>query len=299
MTAEFVDGRPNLLTRFSRKAQASARDLTRKPPSRRRKRVVDLWWSRSRSNFGDALNPLIVEAVFKSKVRWAAPEEADLFAIGSLVQRVRTGRVRDDVTVWGSGYIGAPDRPDLAAEADYIAVRGRHTRDALGDLASGAALGDPGLLVGRLLRPPAVKRSGVVLVPHFADQRNPTFRSWATQEDVRTVDVGLSPVEVVNAISTADFVISSSLHGLVVADSLGIPNAWAPVSDLVTGDGFKFRDYYSALGDEPMVIGHGDWDRVLADAKAYTDTYSRDRIPELCDRLVQVAESSALYGVLP
>jgi hypothetical protein len=45
------------------------------------------------------------------------------------------------------------------------------------------------------------------------------------------------------------------LHGLIVADSLGIPNAWIESPDLIGGR-FKFDDYYSSLDvcENPVVL---------------------------------------------
>jgi pyruvyltransferase len=37
------------------------------------------------------------------------------------------------------------------------------------------------------------------------------------------------------------------MHGLIAADSLGIPNIRAKVSDRIAGDDYKFLDYYSAF----------------------------------------------------
>jgi len=43
-------------------------------------------------------------------------------------------------------------------------------------------------------------------------------------------------------------IVSSSLHGLVVADSLGIPNMRMICSDRIRGGDYKYDDYYSAFG---------------------------------------------------
>ncbi|RGY81624.1 hypothetical protein DXA18_05515 [Dorea sp. AM58-8] len=58
------------------------------------------------------------------------------------------------------------------------------------------------------------------------------------------------PLQVVKEIAECRYIISSSLHGLIVADSLGIPNMYLVFGDRLLGDGYKFEDYYSAYGVE-------------------------------------------------
>ena len=38
------------------------------------------------------------------------------------------------------------------------------------------------------------------------------------------------------------------MHGLIVADALGIPNIRMILSDKITGGDYKYDDYYSAFG---------------------------------------------------
>lgn len=46
------------------------------------------------------------------------------------------------------------------------------------------------------------------------------------------------------------YIISSSLHGLICADSICIPNRWIKLSELLGSD-FKFHDYYSVFDITP------------------------------------------------
>ena len=52
----------------------------------------------------------------------------------------------------------------------------------------------------------------------------------------------------IRQIAECRFILSSSLHGLIIADSMGIPNLHVEFGDRLLGDGYKFDDYYSAYG---------------------------------------------------
>lgn len=83
--------------------------------------------------------------------------------------------------------------------------------------------------------------------------------------DARFVDVSdLDPLNVIRVIAAARKVVSSSLHGLIVADAMGIPNrrlifGGHDVREAAAISDFKFRDYYSAFGrDAPSAIASDD-----------------------------------------
>jgi hypothetical protein len=64
------------------------------------------------------------------------------------------------------------------------------------------------------------------------------------------IDVFESPEAVLSRIRACHYVVSSSLHGIVVAHGLGVPAVWMQLSDSVRGSGWKFRDHYGALGQK-------------------------------------------------
>ena len=60
-------------------------------------------------------------------------------------------------------------------------------------------------------------------------------------------------MQVIHEIACCKFIISSSLHGLIIAHSLGIPTVAFEIQDTpLRGGRFKFRDYYSAYGLDPV-----------------------------------------------
>lgn len=58
----------------------------------------------------------------------------------------------------------------------------------------------------------------------------------------------LSPEVFVERIASCRVVISSSLHGLIVADSIGVQNMWVEFSDRIISKGYKYRDYLANFG---------------------------------------------------
>src|SRR5699024_3940838 len=75
-------------------------------------------------------------------------------------------------------------------------------------------------------------------------------RMRALGRQVRVINVGWTPEEVAKEISSCDAVISSSLHGLIFSDALGVPNAHIRLGDKLKGGLYKFHDYYSAYPGE-------------------------------------------------
>lgn len=64
------------------------------------------------------------------------------------------------------------------------------------------------------------------------------------------LDVKCTPKTMANSIAECETVLSSSLHGLIFADSLGIPNKWITFEKNLIGGCFKFDDYYSCFEEE-------------------------------------------------
>ena len=218
-------------------------------------RPLRLHWSSSKPNFGDWLSPVICGILSGRTVVHAGVGRCDLVAVGSLLSRIKEGWFQRPVHVWGTGFI--EERPVKSSKHFYHAVRGHKSAAQLRS-PTVPALGDPGLLCDLVL--PEHARLGkdyaVGLVPHYTDQDHPWVRRFVERHPHTTILNVFSEVrDFLRQLARCEFVISSSLHGLIAADSFSIPNARIRLSRRIRGDDFKFDDYYSVYGiDRPEVI---------------------------------------------
>lgn len=202
--------------------------------------MIGLYWCQSCGrgrNFGDQLGPRLLEH-FGIPFRFALPRLADLVSVGSILSKF--GQTYSGV-ILGTGYI-APEMRGRFPAARVLAVRGERTRIAA-RLPRGTVLGDPGILVTDLVPGLRLAPSHEAVAPHYVDElmagRHPT---------ARRINVRSDPEPFLTAIASASVLYTSSLHALIAADALGVPQVLEP-HPRVKGGLHKFQDYASAFGD--------------------------------------------------
>ncbi len=217
------------------------------------------------ANMGDLLNVLIIERCFGCQVERHSFLTGEMCAIGSCLaqytlhgsalmklQQIINGFTQPNVSVWGTGFINYTDCEGrfFKRNMNFCAVRGELTRKNV-ERMTGKSLniptGDAGILASELLDETPEKMYDMGIVPHICDLQDPAVQELADQYDNSVViNVKDDPLTVVKQIAQCRTVLSSSLHGLIVADSFSIPNRHLIFSDRPLGDGYKFDDYYSA-----------------------------------------------------
>ena len=203
-------------------------------------------------NMGDQLNPLIIDRLFGYAVVRGSLERAEAFVLGSCLGKLSNRKNRQRVSVWGTGFISYDDaEPSADLNVDYRAVRGNLTKrrieSRLGKKLN-IPVADPGLLSSLLLDAPVDKEYELGIIAHYRERKDPRFAQLKSlAKSVLMIDVLDPPLSVIRKIASCRRILSSSLHGLIISDSLGIPNLHIKVTDDLRGDGFKFDDYYSAF----------------------------------------------------
>lgn len=212
---------------------------------------------RTLHNFGDDLTPLLLKHILHEPVRWAPPERADIVAVGSVLELY--AERGSGALIWGTGArgggaanVGHVLREKLGTVA---AVRGPLTRDFLG-LPETTVLGDPGLLsassLGLTKQERAVTPS---LLPHYRVWQTVSNRDAIATlqgQGFQIIQPTLRPEAVAEAIAKSEFLVTSSLHGVIVAHSLGVPVVLTTFDDALSGEKpFKYLDYFASIGREP------------------------------------------------
>ncbi len=197
-------------------------------------------WRPSLNNFGDELSRPLLERLLAREALRVKPAEADVVSIGSLLTHL-PARGWTGIIV-GSGLLSSRQAVDIS-EARVLALRGTLTARRVrprGDF----ALGDPGLLAP-LLVDGVEQTHELGVVPHWTDRS-----LGARFKEGHVIDALVDdPVRVVREIASCRHIVSSSLHGVIVADAFGIPCQPEPFDEMRRqGGDFKFRDYSSALG---------------------------------------------------
>jgi hypothetical protein len=222
-------------------------------------KIATYWWQGSPShrvdNFGDGLNVPLLNHFAHIDAQWASPREADLVCTGSILHSLDSP-FRG--TVAGAGELYEDTRIDLRF-ADVRGLRGplSASQAILRPSQSDYVLGDPGLLASELVEANR-DRYRIGVVPHVTDRQLWDIeREKLKQWDPILIDPTLPPLDVVSRIGSCNKVVSSSLHGLVVADSFGIPRRaerFPAMAGPHEGGDWKFRDYGASIG-QPVEFG--------------------------------------------
>lgn len=232
----------------------------------------------NKPNMGDLLNKDMLESVFHIQVERAERLTSNMSGIGSGLQYTQWSDslsiklkqiayfplAAHEYHVWGTGFINYSDKdnPFYFSNMQFHCLRGKLTKtrvEAIINHKLDIPLADGGLLAERWVGKQQ-KKYNIGIIPHFREQDHPLVKKLHDYYDNSIViDLTEPPKTVVETIGSCEYILSSSLHGLIVADSFHIPNMhilFYPMGERILGDGYKYADYYSSfdLEDQPYMI---------------------------------------------
>ena len=207
--------------------------------------TIKLHYSSSKTNWGDQLSPVICQLLSGCEIQYGKISNCDMIAIGSILSRAKEHFFAKRIHVWGSGFIEPVPKHKTR---HYIhAVRGRKSAQLLTN-ADVKVFGDPGLLCDQLIpnHKDIAKQHQIGIVPHYSERQHPDVISFLEKcPEIKFIDIFSGITAFLEQLATCEFILSSSLHGLIAADALGIANCRFKLGQKIVGGDFKFEDYYS------------------------------------------------------
>ena len=212
--------------------------ISRKPRIRAR---IGPWrlhyYKDSFGNFGDDLNPWLWSRLLPGQFSGDAAQQ--FVGIGTILNAEIP---RGNKLIVGSG-VGYGITPVLDNDWDILFVRGPKTARALG-VSERLAITDPAYLIREFVEP-AASRKGVVYIPHHVSAFNADWKRIAERAGMTYVDPSGPLLAIVEAIRSAERVVTGAMHGAILADAFRTP--WIRVKPYAHLNDFKWTDWAASM----------------------------------------------------
>lgn len=265
------------------------------------------------NNWGDDINKYFIESISDFRVKDITPSllykiipVKAYSCIGSIIGNFPARYYE----VWGSGII-EEGKHLLSLPKKVHSVRGPLTRQELmtKGIECPEIYGDPALLISRYYRPSFEKKYKLGIIPHYTDVDNPALSDFCRKHPevliIKMQDYN-DWHDVPREICSCSRIISSSLHGLIIADSYRVPSAWARFSDKIQGGNFKYVDYFMSVGrteTSPFYVkSESDIEKIIIDNKfsvAQNDKINYRNIFEACPFKKKLIDYKNMIPKLP
>jgi hypothetical protein len=251
--------------------------------------MIKLFWcggDSQKKNFGDELGPYLIRKLsdekvvfwkptFKGQLKttlfallrfdqitiqtligWLKPFEKIIFCAGSILEVANKKSI-----VWGSGYICNEHR---AKGGTFLAVRGQLTANnlELHGFTKPLVFGDPALLLPIVYNKKNTNKTNtniIGIIPHFTEY-DYFINKYSNQYKI--INLRTDNIEsVIDQITDCEYILSSSLHGIIVSHAYNIPAIWIE-RNVLEPDGFKFKDYFSSV-DTDFYPGFNSIEEIL------------------------------------
>ena len=238
----------------------------------------------NKPNFGDVLSPYLINKLSGKKIQYKSSYTSWEHAIRNVLHYIKCGQFSKinsvtfpcehvllsigsilsysgkNATVWGSGFMAA-NEPFKGG--NVLAVRGKYSNEKLKKMGYEGCnvYGDPALLVPIVYPASKTSQHKIGIIPHWKEV---DFFKKAYSDKYMIIDLRTTDVEsVINEIVSCQYILSTSLHGIIVSHAYGVPALWIEKGDIDT-DGIKFKDYFSSVGIE-LYEGFKNYEEILSE----------------------------------
>lgn len=211
-----------------------------------------------KENWGDDLNYFFIKEIINKKLvlfnRSSIAIRLKLknyLVVGSIIDMLCTSKTE----VWGAGIIN--ENADLInLPAKVYAVRGPLTRKKLLErhIECPEIYGDPALLLPMYYKPEKKLRYRYGIISHVSNQdylNKLTYDGIPVNKHKDILIISMREYndwhDIVDKICSCQAILSSSLHGLIVAEAYRIANVWIEFGKPLIGKHFKFHDFFLSI----------------------------------------------------
>lgn len=257
-----------------------------------------IYYSDFTKNWGDYINPFLFNKItdreiVSEKRIYNFKKKEKIFGVGSILHHTSLA----NAVIWGSGFIH-PVKVLKELPKEILALRGKYSAKIFNNngLKDSGVYGDPALLFPTFYTPPKKKEFKLGIIPHYSE-----LAYFLSNEKIRNNKevLVISPFvknnevyEIIDQLNKCEVVISSSLHGLILADAYHIPSLRFTYSNTIFGGDFKYNDYYSGVGinSHPKLhlddLDQIDFKKVVAEATIKDLKFSPDKISNALEEYI-------------
>jgi pyruvyltransferase len=207
-------------------------------------------------NFGDELNILLIKRLIQKQSLNIQVNFINLATNVKFNKELKTFSFLGSIMHLLPSYIDVigtgvnPNYPDISEKLNILSLRGELSRQYLENnkryKCDDIVFGDPALLIPRLfpewLEPVKLDSDCVGIIPHFNDI---PFLEKTNSHEVCYPNKSVA--DVISFIKRKKTIISSSLHGIIVAEMLGKDVKWIMYQGSLNSESdFKYLDYYQS-----------------------------------------------------
>jgi succinoglycan biosynthesis protein ExoV len=246
-------------------------------------------------NFGDALNPYILDQLFPD---FFDENKKEVFlGIGSIIGLKQ--HYEQKKIVFSSGYAAGNTStygviPLIDNSWDIRCVRGPLTAKTL-NIDQKLAVADGAILLNAVYNKTSLKKYKYSYIPHHSSLN--MYTQWADLLgacDIHLIDPTADFNEVLTAINSSEFIITEAMHGAIVADALRVPwfgvKAYPYINDFKWNDWAASLDIVVSLTPLPSVHEHDFFRKVILNkSKSLIPNFALDKAT---DYIVKKRENS-------
>ena len=206
-------------------------------------------------NWGDYVNLKLAELISGKTIipyKFSCKKET-IAMMGSILPWA----IDKNTIVWGSGALSSKDSlwDTIDKPLSVRAVRGPLTRQLLVSrgIECPEVYGDPALLFPKYYSPDIEKKYKFGVILHVSTSINDEVYSKLHAVlgfNILIINPKCFSLwhSFIDNICSCEAILSSSLHGIIIADAYEIPCVWISLNENHPDDNFKFKDYYLSVG---------------------------------------------------